>query len=798
MKELNLDRFVALDVETTGLDCRKETIIEVAAVRFMNGERTDVLELLINPGRAVPHSITQLTGIEDRLLRDAPKFSDAREDILQFIASDPIVAHNISFDLGFLEYHLDKSKTESEKLLKNRKGYFDANEKHDTVTLARIFLPFHPGFSLSKLAAYFNIKPDKTHRALPDALTTAQLFLELIKISLRTDFRDIRRFIEILAPTDEPLKFYFMHLHAFLASGKYHFEPEFDREELTYQTSLYNIIGEEDTPQNGRLKTEPIDVKEVTSFFDHEGLLQKSFGTFEHRSVQVSMAGEVAKSFNESRFLVVEAGTGTGKSMAYLMPSLAWSLKNYGPFGRVIISTNTKNLQEQLFYKDLPILHSILKKKFKAVLLKGKSNYLCLDKWFTVLNEMKYRLNNYERSKILPLFMWVKNTRTGDISENNGFAVERNISVWKKFIAEDNYCPGKSCKYYNHCFLWRARNNARDAHIVLVNHSLLFSDLAAENSILSEYVNVIFDEAHNIEKVATEYLGVQVSIWDFRETLQKLYSKERYNTGVLVHLQKRIQLSDLESSRKELLMGHLNNLLPLVQTSMTVCQGFFKELTSYLRSILPDKTRNEFTSRFRYRSNDGLYENLSGYVEEFGNYLKQLYSALNDLLEVIRETPSESIRYQKQMYQELLAQTSKLDGLISNLDFLIQAEWDDWVYWFELSGRNDSDDSRLYGAPLKIAEILKEKLFANLKTAVFTSATLAVGRSFDYFKERNGLTLLESDRIRELLLDSPFDYEKQVFLAIPAFMPDPRSADYRQTLKEILKQLIQEQRRGTL
>lgn len=797
LEELHLSRFVAVDIETTGLDYRKEDIIEFAAVRYVNGQPEDTFSILIKPSKPVPPYISKITGITDADVAKAPEFASASESILEFIGEDPLVAHNISFDLSFLEYHLRKLRGMGDGERINHYLLL-TNDQHDTLLLAKIYLPFLSGFSLAKLAQYFEVQPESYHRALPDARAAGDVFLKLVEISLSTEYRDVRKILEILEPTNEPIKTYFFHLHTVLASGKHHFPKLLDKEAFQYSANFYNIIGEEDTPSSGSLQVEPIDEDEIGDFFDEKGLLSSSFGNFELRTSQVDMARAVARAFNENKYLVVEAGTGTGKSLAYLLPAIKWSVKNYGPFGRVVISTNTKNLQEQLFFKDLPVLHSILDEKFKAVLLKGKANYLCLDKWFTVLNDMKYRLSSYERIKLLPLYLWVKNTQTGDISENNGFSVDRNTGVWSKLIAENNYCPGKSCKYYKQCFLMRARNNAKDAHLVLVNHSLLFSDLAAEQAILSEYTNVIFDEAHNIEKVATDYLGVDITKWNFKDALQKLYQRERLATGVLVQLKKRAQLSDLPASLKKMLMAHADSAIDSVQNNWQNVQGFFKELTRFLHQLAPPADNTSYATRIRYRKEDGLLSHLQSYYQELTESLQQLLNALNDLIELFKDLPEEGLRYQKQMLQEIQAQMGQIAGLKDNLAFLINAEWDNWVYWFELSSRGDTDDSRLYAAPLNISDILYNKLYQNLKTAVFTSATLTVGRRFDYFLQRVGLNQVEPERLETLLLQSPFQYNEQVLLMIPAFLPDPRSPEYRSEVKKFLEQLNMEQKRGTL
>jgi predicted DnaQ family exonuclease/DinG family helicase len=798
LSELHLSEFVALDIETTGLEYQKDDIIEFGAVRYVNGNPSQTISFLIKPSRLIPENIQRITGISDKDVAHSPKLEEKAEEILSFVGSSPIVAHNIFFDLPFLEYHLQKVNNVLQTTEKNVDFVYLSNDKFDTLSLAKIYLPFQNGFSLTKLAEYFGIVQETAHRALPDAQTAGQIFMNLVEMSLHTDFKNVQQILKILDPTDDPLKSYFFRLQAMLSTGKYHFPKRFEKSTFEYSANYYNIIGEEDTPENGHLSTEVINGAEIASFFDKDGDLEKSFGVYEQRPSQVKMADAVARAFNSQNFLVVEAGTGTGKSMAYLLPAIKWAIQNYGPFGRVVISTNTKNLQEQLFFKDIPILHNILNEKFKVVLLKGKNNYLCLDKWFTVLKDMKYRLSSYERSKVLPLLLWVKQTETGDISENNAFAPERNMGIWSKFIAENNYCPGKSCKYYNNCFLWRARNNAKNAHLVLVNHSLLFSDIASDQAVISEYSNLILDEAHNIEKVATEYLGMEISLWNFRDTFQKLYQRERIETGILVQLRRRIQTGEMDGSKKDLLQANIKSLTSLVTTCWITTQGFFKELNIQLKNMVGEISATSYSTRYRYKKDDGLLGKMESYFAELMDYLSKLQSDINDLIELLRELPDDAFRYQKQLYQELQAQFTQLDGLTNNLQFLIAAEWDNWVYWFELPGREDSDYSRLYGAPLNISEILNERLYKHLNTAIFTSATLAVGKSFDYFLSRIGLNLLEPDRLESLLLESPFNYDEQVFLAIPTFLPDPRSPEYRNAIKSFLEMLSREQPRGTL
>ena len=797
--ELSLTDFIALDIETTGLMYTQEEIIEFAAVHFHHGEAVDQISLLIRPSKSIPAAITRLTGIGDADVAGAPSFSEVLPQIRTFLQDFPLVAHNSNFDLPFLEYHARRVHGDFRNWdARDKQFAYFPNPQFDTVLLSRIYLSFLPSFSLRALVDYFQFGLENAHRALPDAEAAGKLFLEIVERAVQTKFADVQKILQILEPTDEPVKTFFEYLVKFLATGKYSVPGGIDRAKFSIQANHYNIIGETERPDFASDNVLPLDPAEVGNFFDEGGALAREFAAFEVREPQVKMARAIAEAFNESQFLLVEAGTGTGKSMAYLLPAIKWAVKNYGPYGRVIVSTNTKNLQEQLFFKDLPILHSILPEKFKAVLLKGKSNYLCLDRWVTVMSDMQSRLTPQERVNLLPLYFWVQETETGDVSENSGFRAERNMGLWTKLIAENNYCSGKACKYYDRCYLMKARNNARDAHLVLVNHSLLFSDLAADNAVLAEYKNVIFDEAHNIEKTATEYLGVEITLWQFRDFLNKLYQKERHETGVLIQLGRRLEAGQLQRSHLDALDKMLLSLMENVSDCRQSVQMFFAELTRMLREKHPAEGRQSYSDKQRYTAGDMLFEAVLPLYRQLSERVRRLQRELTDLIEYFKELPEDSFPYQRQLYQDLNAQSTQAEGLLNNLTFLIDADWDTYVYWYELPYRSDSDDTRLYAAPLDVGGILQERLFDHLKSAVFTSATMAVNKSFDYFQKRSGVHLQSPDRVSRLLLDSPFNYEEQVFLAVPSYLPDPGHPQYSGAVKALLEQLALRLNRGTL
>ncbi len=799
---LGLETFVALDIETTGLEFAREEIIEFGAVRFVQGEPVERMSQLIRPRKLIPENIQRITGITNEEVANAPQFETVVDEILQFIGNAPIVAHNIQFDLPFLEYHIRKAKGDALFWEPREVSYqYLSNQKLDTVLLARMYYYFLPGFSLNQVASFFNIHNPRAHRALSDAEVAGQLFLHLVYKAAQTPFKDVQRILKILEGTDNPIQLFFEKLAIGLASGDVQVEGGLDQATVALE-SYYNIIGEDVSPGTPSLSLSPIDEEAVQAFFEEHGELHQHFGKYEVRPQQIEMARAVARAFNEGKFLVVEAGTGTGKSLAYLVPAIHWATRNYGPAGRVVISTNTKNLQEQLFFKDLPVLKNILNIPFKAVLLKGKANYLCLDKWYSILNDLNIRLTPEERSRMLPLYFWVQQTRTGDIAENTAFRVDRNGSLWSKFIAENNYCPGRTCKYYQDCYLWKARNQAAQAHLVLVNHSLLFADLAAGNAILSDYQNVIFDEAHNIEKTATEYLGVGVNIWEFREVFRRLYVREKREMGVLVQLTQRIRYAELEDKHRK----ELDELTQLVKDAVLatwpMTQNLFRTLVAVVRQHI-QQTRGETNEgdnvrKLRYLRGDAFLTEIAPLLEEWKGAFSDFLKALNALIEYFKEIPEGQLASQQQIVQELNAQFTQATSLKESLEFLMSAEWDNYVYWLEMPYRAESDDIRLYAAPLDVASVLSQRLYSNLRSGVFTSATLAVNKSLDYFKKRVGLQFVEPERLELLLLDSPFNYDEQVLLMVPNYFPEPRHPSFKSLLKDFLRKLVAAHPRGTL
>jgi len=794
LKDINLDDFVVLDLETTGLSPTNDKIIEIGAIRFENGVEVETFEKLVNPQMPIPDFITKLTGIKDSDVETADTIDNIFPGLMSFLEESIIIGHQVNFDASFVEYQLRLENSDFTNW-DNESARFRylKNKRLDTLFFSRIFLPFLSRMKLGTVAEHFNIDLKNAHRAIDDARATGHIFLQLIEKALATDIQVLQKNNRLLFKNNNRVRLFFQPILDYKIKNKIKVTSGGITEDVTYAHQHFNIIGEGDFKLEAideEVRVEPIDENKVSTALSIDGKLAQVIENFEVREQQQKMGSMIAETFNNSAFLIAEAGTGTGKSLAYLLPAVEWAVKNRQARERIIISTNTKNLQEQLFFKDIPSVFTITDKKFKAVLLKGKSNYLCLDKWKSTLTDMNQRLSQQERSRILPLMIWVEQTQTGDIAENAGFQINQNWGLWGKLIAENNYCPGRQCKYYNECFLMKARNNARSADIVIVNHSLLFSDLVTDSSILGDYHNLIIDEAHNIEKTAAEYLGVRFNWWTFRNVYHKLYEQEPRKNGTLAQLEYRLAQSKLDQSVSSILHKRIFRLQTESIGLKRIVQQFFAELNSDLKEKQQKKSENGFSeTKIRYFKNFKHFRDLAEIIEELKSTLKSCSRKLSDLLNAFTDLKSDSFEFQDQLHRELISIETDLESLYQSFDFCIKADQDKHVYWLEMPAQEQRTDVTFNAVPLNVAELLKNNLYNRLNAAVFTSATLAVDNQFAYYKNRVGLNLLTDKEVNGVKLGSPFNFEEQIMLAVTDFTDDPRSERFSNQINDLIKEM---------
>ncbi|RMH70074.1 MAG: hypothetical protein D6675_10605 [Gemmatimonadetes bacterium] len=773
--------FVTLDLETTGLDPQRERIIEVGAVRYVEGRYADRYYALINPEREIPLFITKLTGITQAQVRDKPKIDEILPHLIEFVGdNDPIVIQNASFDLGFLKAN----------------GYYPPNLILDTLPLARSILPHLPNHKQGTIAAYFGIETQHAHRAYDDAQVLAEIYLKLLDELDQLDRKELERLLSVLNHSDEGLRYLIVEKHreAVLKpaplgktsklAGKMKFPPN------QYGTQVALDREQEDTP------VKPLDPVEIAKMFQQHGVFAQKFPKYEVRKPQIEMARAVAETFNEGTISLIEAGTGTGKSMAYLIPAVLWAVQNNQ---RVVISTNTKNLQDQLFYKDIPLVQRVLDVDFRAVLLKGRSNYLCPFKWEHAMYVDDGRLTDYEKSAILPIVLWSQYTQTGDINENNGFNLSRNRGLWAKLCSDSFYCTHKDeCHKTDKCWVTKARRAAQEAHIVVINHSLLFSDLATEHGILGKYNYIVFDEAHNLEAVATSYLGYELNPWEVKNLLNYLYQKDRTDFGLLTDVRRMLAKSTLRRSIQRQLSERNEKIIEEINQVHKAANSFFRALSTFMSKL---SDRDDYPlKKLRYAAGHHLLKAASTPFMDFMDEIDTLKNDLDSFAVVLSDISVQDLPGVDDLSEELKSKVVDLELLQNKTSILMEGYDPQYVYWAEAPKKEGSDDVRLLAAPIDISNAINTLLYDHMHAIVMTSATLQVNGKFDFMRERLGLK--ESDqaeRVTTYNIGSPFNFDKQVQVCALSYFPSPKQfEEYTAATIDFIKRVTRYARRGAL
>src|SRR5512146_1022039 len=499
-----MESFVALDVETTGLDAGRDSIIEIAAVKF-NGNRIEgEWESLVNPNRHVPEFITTLTGIDDAMLRQAPRIREIARDFEAFVGDCPIISHNVRFDLGFLQRYIP----------------FALNEVIDTYELAAVLMPNASRYNLAALCSQLGYPlPREHHRALVDAKGHMAIYMRLHEMAQQLPVNLVAEIVRLGEPVEWDANYVFQHvLDQKVREGIRAKQGRKDKG-LWFDQSKFPPLENPEEPL-------PIDCEEAASLLEYGGPFSQYFESYEHRPEQVEMLRAVANALSGGGHLMVEAGTGVGKSFAYLIPAALFAVRNNT---RVVISTNTINLQDQLIQKDIPDLREALKLDVRASVLKGRSNYLCPRR---TENLKHFGPRNADEMRVLAkVLVWQATDQSGDRNSINlNGNAERD--VWLRLSAEDDACTAETClkRTGGACPFHRARMAAQSAHLLIVNHALLLSDVATGNKILPEYARLIIDEGHHVESATTSALSFRFTQFDMERLLKDLGGS---NSGVL-------------------------------------------------------------------------------------------------------------------------------------------------------------------------------------------------------------------------------------------------------------------------
>lgn len=509
---------------------------------------------------------------------------------------------------------------------------------------------------------------------------------------------------------------------------------------------------------------------DVARWLEPGGPCARVLDGYEHRAGQVQMTRAVAEAFNTRRHLVVEAGTGVGKSVAYLLPAILWALRNKAP---VVVSTNTKNLQTQLFQKDIPTLRHVLTQPFRAALIKGRMNYACLRHVIHILEHREAELTEDELPAMAKVVAWLAATATGDLDELDRVSAEGGTPLLARLPATGEECGGRSCRYYGRCLLQRARALSLNADVVVANHSLVFAESKIQAIALPKHAHVVFDEAHNLEESATRHFTREISSIRFAIVLRRLWrgGGRRKNSGILEDLR-----GLLHANAPGLPNEELDKVFELVTEAIVATDAVRQSARRFLQELATLPRPGEVPLRFRKADlATARWSGLEPPLAELRRALVALHETLEDLLRRMkpRDPDAEPAPPLADALRDGNASLLAVVELADDLDFVTTAEDADFVHWLDVAQRDREPLGTLCAAPVDIAERLVEDVFDVKESVILCSATLSVNGSFQFLAHRIGLDRLGEDRLMTCQAASPFDYAAQCRVAAPVFLPDP-------------------------
>ncbi|MEC5422489.1 ATP-dependent DNA helicase DinG [Virgibacillus sp. C22-A2] len=733
-----MDKYVVIDLETTGHSALKDDkIIEVGMVVIENNKIIDNYSTLLNPNKKIPPFISNLTGIYNKDVMDAPTFQEKAGEIVDMFDNSYLIAHNVPFDLGFINAELANNG-------------FDilTNSVLDTVELARILYPKAPSYKLGQLAEYLGIYHDDPHRALSDAVVTGKLFLKLKEKLASLPYETISHLLNI----EKMLK---SDLYELLHNRQE--ELAFSAVENSaievYRGLAFKHIKEAETNRNS---LEVSYGEYLDRIFEVNGTMHRKMRNYEKRTGQREMSEIIFDSFQIHKHALIEAETGTGKSLAYLIPAIYEAVKTGQ---RLVISTYTTQLQAQLLEEEIPLIRNLVEFPFEVALLKGKSHYISLEKFEREL--VSHQHDNYDITLTKAMILvWLTETDTGDIDEiqlpSSGYFYYKKIST----DTEGNVDPHSP--WFTRSYYQKARKRAQQADIIITNHALLCTDMFNEYQLLPGYDKVIIDEAHHLEETASRHYGLKLDYINMQYTLNQIGTTDEIKSLG------RILGKYSSFDQDKLPLEEWNNVLVKVKYEI---DDLFRMLSQYVidqnkkSKSLSDIGRTQY--RFENKKeNSAKWNTINEMATRLIFYLKDLIHILVimeqhlEKKEVLEKFDKDDLRGHIQILQTFI---DSMEQLFLEEDSLSK------VKWIEVETQGAKNAVYLYSEPTDISTLLASDFFEKKQTVILTSATLTMKNSFSFIQNRLGLT---SDRLITKKIDSPFSYKDQVQLLIPDDFPD--------------------------
>lgn len=735
---------VSIDLETTGLDPNQDAIIEIGAVRFQGDALLGEFSTLINPGRAVSAFVSNLTGIQSSDLFNAPTIESVLDDLKAFVGDAPIVAHNVRFDASFLY----------------RQGLFLENTRIDTFELASILMPRAPRYTLTSLTSDLGFVIGNAHRALYDAKATAFLHQRLRDYAQTLPAAIIREIVEATQrlPKEErwDAAFFFEALLATVS----------DTASLTKSEFTPPLPPPSRQPHDPTIE---VSSKSIAQFLGIHGAISRVIPGFEPREQQIALAQSVIETFDTGHHQIIEAGTGTGKSIGYLLPAILWS-RSRGE--TVVIATDTLHLQDQLMGHDLPMLRAALDIPFQAALLKGRGNYLCPRRFDEMRMTSVKTLD--ELRMLAKVLVWQIDNTDGDRADLSLRGYEE-YQLWARISADDPGCTTDRCRaaITGGCPFYRAQQAADAADIVIANHALLVNDANTDQRTLPDYNYAIIDEAHHLEEAVTNALKWSIDM----RSVQRLFGDvaERPN-GLLPRIEAAIIAGGDHSKLSQRVLDYMRE----IDTAARGIRARLKRLFDIMRALSPNPGNDFDSSNNQHRITDAdrrqnayneaqtEWRGVQPFISALGEALGELTKGIARLAGALQTDKARWIQTAQTLIRALGDLDHKFDRFFAGGDA-------NTVYWLSVHHNAVS----LCGAPLNTGSLLEQTLWATKRGILLTGATLQANDSFAYLQDRIGG---EAMTTREL--GSPFDYRRSTLVILPTDLPDPSDKVRYQTMVE--------------
>ena len=785
---------VVIDTETTGVSYKSDELTQIAAARMVKGRITEWFVTFVNPGKPIPEEIQHLTNIHESDVADAPSPQEALRQLTEFVGTSDLVAHNASFDRHFCTNHATGAALRK-------------NAWVDTLDIARIALPRLRGHRLIDLVHAFGTS-ESTHRADDDVAATCQVY-RILLAAVQAMPADLVHLIAGFATEEEwptvKVFQYFDEQNKASNGGKIDI---FSLRAMRYlHTKALKAPSKADAAQIADPYYEPEDGKNrslvfadetrIAEAFDTEGLVGASYDDYEARREQITMSQAVSQAFAHSRNLVVEAGTGVGKSMAYLVPAVLAAKESGITVG---IATKSNNLLDQLVNKELPLLDQALSNAggVSFMPLKGFSHYPCLLQIDRVLRDgpkyvdvMGQQL--HQAPTLAALLSFIEQSDYDDI---DALKIDYRRLPRYRITSTSHECLRRKCPYFGTaCFVHGARLQAQSADVVVTNHSMLFCDLQADGGLLPPIRYWVVDEAHGAEEEGRRAFSVEVSSEELQRIARKVAS-DKPSQNMFLRVERKFgvdgQQLDIQPGSNGMPGEATTTLYALCAKARAAGARFQQAVHFYclhVKDLLfyePRTGANKGYERIELWINDEIrhgsrFQELIDHAKVMTNSIEQLITASQELVGWL-----EGLEGAAALQREIAATTLELREILGACEVIFYSPTPLYAYAAELTKTKDKFGDKLQALMMNIGEHLNETLFANTFSVVFTSATIAVDGSFDVFSRALGLNSSEKSQADFLQLDSSYDFDENMTIYVPTDMPEPTEPSYLSKLQKLL------------